>query len=272
MNYKIISSDLDGTLLNDEMCVSEENRLAIKQYTDMGGVFVPNSGRSLGEMSDEVKNLPGVRFVICSDGADIYDKDTDTHISLAMTREETDRVLAILSDYEVFPTVHYRGNSYLDADRYDRATMDYNNVNEYFRIHFEKTTIPQNNFAAFCRETDEVEMICAFFHRYEDLEEAAARLREAGLAVAASASYNIEVFSTRAGKGNALLRLAEHLGVAREETIAMGDSINDLSMIEAAGLGLAMANAKEAVKEVADAIACRNTEHIVPYLLRNYIR
>ena len=52
----------------------------------------------------------------------------------------------------------------------------------------------------------------------------------------------------------------------------MGDSINDLSMIEAAGLGLAMENAKEAVKEVADAIACRNTEHIVPYLMRTYIR
>ena len=272
MNYKIISSDLDGTLLNDEMKVSEENRRAIKQYTDMGGVFVPNSGRSLGEMSDEVKNLPGVRFVICSDGADIYDKETDTHISLAMDREELRAVLDILDDYECFPTVHYHGNSYLDADRFDRATMDYNNVNEYFRIHFELTNIPKANFAAFCREADEVEMICTFFHNRKDLEEAAKRFEEAGLMVAATASYNIEVFSPRAGKGNALLRLAEHLGVAREDTLAMGDSTNDLSMIRAAGLGLAMENAKEAVKAEADAIACRNTEHIMPYLLKTYIR
>ena len=272
MNYKIISSDLDGTLLDDKMQVSEENRRVIKQYTDMGGVFVPNSGRSLGEMSDEVKNLPGVRFVICSDGADIYDKETDTHISLAMNREELRTVLDILADYECFPTVHYHGNSYLNADRFDRTTMDYHNVNEYFRIHFELTNIPKENFAEFCREADEVEMICTFFHSRKDLEEAAKRFEEAGLMVAATASYNIEVFSPRAGKGNALLRLAEHLGVAREDTIAMGDSTNDLSMIRAAGLGLAMENAKEAVKAEADAVACRNTEHIMPYLLKTYIR
>lgn len=272
MNYKIISSDLDGTLLNDEMKVSEENRRAVKQYTDMGGVFVPNSGRSLGEMSDEVKNLPGVRFVICSDGADIYDKETDTHISLAMNREEICTVFDILGDYECFPTVHYHGNSYLNADRFDRATMDYHNVNEYFRIHFEMTNIPQTSFAEFCRAADEVEMICAFFHSRKDLEEAEERFVRAGLLVAATASYNIEVFSPRAGKGNALLRLAEHLGVAREDTIAMGDSTNDLSMIRAAGLGLAMENAKDEVKAEANAIACRNTEHIMPYLLKHYIR
>ena len=272
MNYKIISSDLDGTLLNTDMKVSEENRLAVKKDTDMGGVFVPNSGRSLGEMSDEVKDLPGVRFVICSDGADIYDKETDTHISLAMTSEENRLAFDILSDYEIFPTVHYRGNSYLDADTYDRATMDYHNVNEYFRIHFELTNRPQKNFVEFWRNADEVEMICAFFRSREAMEEAEKRLLAAGLCVAASASYNMEIFSPRAGKGNALLRLAEHLGVAREDTIAMGDSTNDLSMIRAAGLGLAMANAKEAVKEAADKIACHNDEHIMVYLLEHYIR
>lgn len=271
MNYKIISSDLDGTLLDNQMKVSGENRLAVKQYTDMGGVFVPNSGRSLGEMSSEVKNLPGVRYVICSDGADIYDKQTGEHISLAMTREEAAKVFDILSEYEIFVAVHYHGNSYLDADRFDRATMDYHNVNRYFREHFEATNVPKTDFAAFCREVEEVEMICAFFHDRAEMDECRARLVESGLVVA-SASYNMEIFSTRAGKGNALLRLAEHLGVAREETIAMGDSSNDASMIEAAGLGLAMGNAGESVKAIADAVVCRNEEHVVPYLLKHYIR
>ena len=271
MNYKIVSSDLDGTLLNNQMEVSDENRFAVKQYTDGGGVFVPNSGRSLGEMPRAVKEMPGVRFLICSDGADIYDKATDTRISLTMTKEEKDRVLAILGDYENFVTVHYRGNSYLDAARYDEATMRYNNVNDYFRIHFEETNFPTENFADFCASLADAEMICAFFHSREELEACRARLEDAGLVVAASDSYNVEVFAPRAGKGNALLRLAEHLGVAREETIAVGDSINDLSMIGAAGLGLAMGNARDAVKAAASAVACRNDEHIMPYLLRTYI-
>ena len=272
MNYKIISSDLDGTLLDNEMKVSEENRLAVKQYTDMGGVFVPNSGRSFGEMSSEVKNLPGVRYVISSDGADIYDKQTGEHISLCMTREESARVFDILSEYKTFHTVHYHGASYLDADRFDRATMDYHNVDRYFREHFEATNVPTERYDAFCRGMDEVEMICAFFHSREELDACRIRLEASGLTVSASASYNVEIFSSRAGKGNALLHLAEHLGVAREETIAMGDSDNDASMIRAAGLGLAMENANESVKEIADAVACRNEEHIVPYLLKHYIR
>ena len=272
MNYKIISSDLDGTLLDNEMRVSEENRLAVKQYTDMGGVFVPNSGRSLGEMSSEVKDLPGVRYVICSDGADIYDKQTGEHISLCMTHEEAARVFDVLSEYETFIAVHYRANAYLDADRFDRATLDYHNVNRYFREHFEATNVLKTEFAAFCREMEEVEMICVFFHSREEMDACRTRLEAEGLVVAASASYNMEIFSTRAGKGNALLRLAEHLGVAREDTIAMGDSDNDASMIRAAGLGLAMENANASVKKIADAVACRNEEHIVPYLLKHYIQ
>lgn len=272
MNYKIISSDLDGTLLNNQMRVSEENRLAVKQYTDMGGVFVPNSGRSFGEMSSEVKDLPGVRYVISSDGADIYDKQTGEHISLCMTKEEAGLVFDVLADYETFVTVHYHGESYLDAERFDRATMDYHNVNRYFREHFEMTNLPTKDFEAFCRGMEEVEMICAFFRSGEEMAACRERLVALGLVVAASASYNVEIFSRRAGKGNALLRLAEHLGVAREDTIAMGDSSNDASMVEAAGLGLAMENATASLKQVADGVICRNEDHVMPYLLKHYIR
>ena len=181
MNYKIVSSDLDGTLLNNQMEVSDENRFAVKQYTDLGGVFVPNSGRSLGEMPRAVKDMPGVRFLICSDGADIYDKATDTRISLTMTKEEKDRVLAILGDYENFVTVHYQGNSYLDAARYDEATMRYNNVNDYFRIHFEETNFPTENFADFCVSLADAEMICAFSTAARSWRPAALGWRPQGL-------------------------------------------------------------------------------------------
>lgn len=272
MNYKIISSDLDGTLLDKNMKVSDENRTAVKQYADKGGMFVPNSGRSFYEMSEEVRDLDGVRFVICSDGAAIYDKQTGERIGICMNRDESAQVLDILSEYETFLAVHYDGNAYLDANRFDRETLDYHNVNRYFREHFEATNRRAENFDALCRDMEEIEMVCAFFHSREEMEACRARLMETGVIVAASASYNMEIFSARAGKGNALLRLAEHLGVPREETLAMGDSDNDASMIKAAGLGLAMGNANESVKAIADAVICRNDEHVVPYLLKHYIR
>ena len=272
MNYKIISSDLDGTLLNEDMLVSEENRRAVKEYTDMGGVFVPNSGRSFGEISDAVKNLSGVRYVISSDGSVINDKLTGEKIFLGFTKEEAATVFEILDSYETLHAVHAYGNNYLDLKQFSRDVMPYYNVDEYFMKHFEETTLTKENFKEFYRNMDGLEMVCSFFHSMEELEECRGRVLAAGFCVAQSAAFNLEIFVPRAGKGNALLRLAEHLGVAKEDTIAIGDSTNDSPMIKAAGLGLAMENACDELKSIADGIVCRNTEHVVPYLLEHYIR
>ena len=272
MNYKIIFTDLDRTLLNNEMRLSEENRLAIQQYVDMGGVFVPNSGRSIGEIPDEVTELPEVRFVIGSNGADIYDKQTGEHIGAAMTREEVAKVFDILSEYEVFLGVHYHGDGYVDADRLDLEIMRYYNVDDYFGQYYLDTNLPHKEFDAFCRGMEEVEMVCAFFRSPEGQETCHTRLQEEGFMVASSHAHNIEIFSPSAGKGNAVRRLAAHLGIACEETVAMGDSKNDLSMLEAAGLGLAVANGSEITKANADAVICRNDEHIMPYVMKKYIR
>ena len=77
--------------------------------------------------------------------------------------------------------------------------------------------------------------------------------------------------ASSAGKGNALLLLAELLGVDRNATIAVGDSTNDCTMVETAGLGLAMDNAVPKLKAVADAVVCNNRDHVVKYILEHYI-
>lgn len=272
LNYKLISSDLDGTLLDEEMHVSRENREAIRRYADMGGVFVPNSGRSFFEMSEEVRNLDGVRFIICSDGAAIYDKETSERIGICMNREESRLLFSVLDEYSQFPSIHYDSNAYCDGDVLTPAVMEDYNVTTYFYDHFMKTAKTVSDIKAFRDTMEEVEMVCAFFSRSEDKIACRDRLVALGFTVADTAEFNLEVFSARAGKGNAMLRLAEHLGIKKEETIAMGDSLNDVSMIRAAGLGLAMENAGDAIKAEASAVACRNTEHIVPYLLKTYVR
>ena len=81
-----------------------------------------------------------------------------------------------------------------------------------------------------------------------------------GLTASSSLKNNIEINSVTAGKGPALLALAESLGLERSETVAFGDGSNDLSMIRAAGLGVAMANAEESVKAAAGLITGSNRE------------
>ncbi len=82
--------------------------------------------------------------------------------------------------------------------------------------------------------------------------------------------YYMEIFPSEAGKGSAVKRLADILGIPVENTYAAGDEQNDISMIEAAGCGIAMANATEAVNTIADVLTTldNNTDGLAEFILK----
>ena len=131
---------------------------------------------------------------------------------------------------------------------------------------------PVDDFKSFCKALPNIEMICAFFANDDELAECKQKIAACeDLICAQCEKYNVEIFSKNAGKGNALLRLARHLGIDRGETIAVGDSPNDETMLRAAGLGLAMGNAWDELLPAADAQICTNEQHAIKYILENYI-
>ena len=87
MNYKIIASDLDGTLLYDVVSVSEENYKAIAEYNKMGGQLVPASGRCFYEMPKALIDCPDVRYYISSNGAVITDTKTGERDEVLISRQ-----------------------------------------------------------------------------------------------------------------------------------------------------------------------------------------
>lgn len=271
-NYRILASDLDGTLLNSEGVVSEENEAAIRALTGRGVYFVPSSGRTLYEIPPMIRDNPCVRYIIHSDGAVVYDKQTGKRIDMSMSKELAGCLLDILLEYDVCMTVRNQGHSYTAEEWYhDEAGTYYRLTEQYQNFIYEYVT-PVSDFASFCRSLDSVEMICVFFHRQDELVACRDRLVKMGkYGIAASESANIEIFDRRAGKGEALLRLAEHLGLAASQTIAVGDSPNDRNMIEKAGLGLAMQNACAELKDLADDTVCHCDEHVVQYILKNIL-
>lgn len=271
IKYPIIFSDLDGTLLNSDMRVSQENLAGLRQYIEMGGIFVPTSGRCYHELPEDVRGLREVRYFLLSNGADIYDRETGEHIRLFLEGEQVRCLFTTLRDYDFFPLLHHNGRAHYDADRNSDAAFDHYHLSPNYRKMLHECVSATAGFADFCDGLDALEMICAFFHSETEMEECRSRLTRAGFTVAASEKHNIEVYSPTAGKGNALLRLAAHLGIPRERTLAVGDSANDVSMIRAAGLGLAMGNAWPMLKEQAGAVICRNDEHMMPYLLKHFI-
>ena len=272
MQYKIIASDLDGTLLNQKEGISPENYQALERLQELGVLFVPASGRSFWEMPEELKVCPHIRYYIGSDGSTIYDKQTGITHQLAMPQPVGHFVLNKLFTYPTNMMIHAHNRSYVDAARHDEADYRKNNYNDSWVRFVFATNQPVENFKAFAYDLENIEMFCAFFENYADLLECKAFFEaQPDLLVAQSNKYNLEIISKNAGKGNALMALADLLGIDRAATIAVGDSTNDMTMIRQAGLGLAMKNAVEELKAAADQVICDNEHHSAKYILEHFI-
>ncbi len=271
MKYKFISFDLDGTLLANLNDISDENYAALKALYEMGVVLVPTSGRSLYEMPESVRKCPFFKYAITSSGACTYDLKSETVISSSqLSREEASKVFDLFDKYETLTMTHYKGHSYVDKN----LDIEYYNkcrVTKGFKIFIPIYDVAIDDFKSFCRGMEEVELTCTFFAADEDKENFKAELKELGdYTVVSSARDNLEVLSGKADKGVAVLNLAASLGIERGETIGVGDSINDMALIKATGLGIAMGNAVEPLKLCADAVGCKNSEHIAKFILENY--
>ena len=273
-NYKIISFDLDGTLLNSAQKISDENQQAIAELTERGVLFVPNSGRALDEMPNAIRNHPHARYIIYSDGAVIYDRQNDTRDTAFIDADVCNAIWDILSEYAHFAIVHRDATAFAERSKCTLEYMNEHNVGPGFQEMIFKKNVLIDELIESCRGRDDMEMICAFFKHDEDLEECSRRVKAlGGVMIVSSFAHNIEIISDRAGKGKALHRLARLTGIDPSETIAVGDSSNDSEVIRAAGLGIAMKNAWDELKEIADAVAdCTNDEHVAKYILENYIK
>lgn len=273
MEYKIIASDLDGTLLTLDHTVSEKNHQAIEALQQKGILFVPASGRALREFPVEILEDPLYRYYIVSNGAAIYDKATGQMEEFALTPEISREVLDLLYSYDVFLSVHAGERSYCEITTHQEPHYRGFHMNDYW-VSFalgKFTPIPEMKQFAYTQPT--LQSIIPFFRNMEDKEACRAILeKDTRLSVAETDHHNLEIFSAAAGKGQALLHLANRLNIPREATIAVGDNINDSSMILAAGLGLAVENAAPLLKEQADEVICHFQEHSARYILEHYFK
>jgi len=271
MKYKFIAFDLDGTLLCDLHSISDENYTALKKLFEMGVALVPTTGRSLYEIPETVRSCPYFSYAITSGGACTYDLRSGKTVSSALlSKKESDILFDLLDEYDNVTMTHYEGESYVDITQ-NEEYYDKCRVTKGFKAFIPIYDVAVDSFGEKCRQMDGVELTCTFFATDEDKEEFKKRVKASGnFTVASSAKDNLEVLSGKADKGVAVLELASSLGINAEETIGVGDSINDLAMLKAVGLGIAMENAVPELKENADEIGCRHTEHIAKYILEKH--
>ena len=282
MTPKIIALDLDGTLLDSAKNISARNRIALEKAAAHGARIVPTTGRFFAMMPPCVRDLPFVRYAITINGAQAYDRETDS----AIVREEIplEDAVSLMETLDKYDAIYdcYRGNwGWMTASLQTKAEA-YATDEHYLKMvrEFRK---PVPELKAHLRETaadGDVQKVMMFVRNdpgdgaRETLEAIRREIAEKfpDIVTTSSTWNNLEFNSSGAHKGRALERLARHLGFTLADCAAFGDGLNDLTRVMAAGLGVAMGNAVDEVKAAAKTIAPTNDEDGIAAVLEPLFR
>lgn len=258
MSYpRLIALDLDGTLLNSKKELSPANDAALRKAHAEGAEIVLATGRFYGALPELLRTLPYVRYYLTVNGAKLCDRQTGR--VLYQAEIPWAQAVAIMEYFETLPVIYdcYLGDAaYMSAALLAQADA-YAHNDFYSQMMRLRHPVPELRAYLRERKTDVQKTMCLF--RPEDMALRETLLRSLpgkfpGTVVTSSIPNNIEFNHENATKGAALCALADHLGISQEETLAFGDDYNDISMLQAAGVGVAMKNAFDAVKKAADAV------------------
>lgn len=255
-NIKLVASDLDGTLLNKNKEITPRLFQAMEKLNELGVLFVPTTGRPFGTVPQAIKELPFLKYVITSNGAAIYDAVEEKNIiENYLPPEAVNAVMEIAKELPVITEYFIEGKAYIAKNVYDDLTPFC--LTESHVAYIKNSRTPVEDFWAEMKQNAAVlENINLVFADMALRKETWDRLKGLGLAsVTAATTKNIEITSLSATKAKALEKLCAVLGFTRENVLAMGDGDNDMPMIRFAGIGVAMANGEEHIKQAADIIA-----------------
>lgn len=268
MAIKLVTIDIDGTLLNSERKVTPEVKAAIKKCTENDVNIVLATGRPTIGVLDLIKELELDNehgFMITYNGAMIQNAGTEEVLIQHPLSHEDYLDVELLSRKL---DVHFHAQDYSTMYTANKDISEYT-VHEAFLTGIPLVYRPVSEM------TSETTIIKAMMIDHEEkLNEAIKNMPtdfSNRFAMVKSMPFYLEVLNKNATKGIAVTELANHLNITLDEVMAIGDNENDLSMLEAAGIGVAMGNAVLAAKEAADRITKTNDEHGVAYALEEWV-
>lgn len=271
MTTRAIAFDLDDTLLRSDGTVSDYTVAVLQRAAAAGVVILPASGRTRDSMWPSVLRTGCARAYISCNGSEVWglpdDGSSDPARSPLLMRELLDVPLA----HEVARFAQERG---LYCQTYAPDRFYYTEENEWAAAYARLSSLQGECVGDLTRfitkpvtkllMMDEPERIAALLAEAQSLFAGRASLT-------CSKPYFLECNPLRATKGNALRWCASRFGFAMDELVAFGDSLNDVSMLAAAGTGVAMANAREDVRAMGFPLCGSNDEDGVARYIEQYI-
>ena len=266
MEKYIIAVDMDGTLLNSENKISERNRNVLQRLIDDGHYVVPATGRTRELIPQEFSVLRGVKWGIVENGCVVWDYDKNEMIwRKTMPKGMVSKILKDVEDSGAkgwIAEAYANGIAYSDADvrDYVASVADKDLLEKTFVDYFLSRHKYVKDFYHQEDILDQAEKINIYFDDMENSRELREKWKDLDdVAVTTSISGNAEFNAAGVDKGVGLAMLRTKLGIDRMHVIAFGDNENDLEMLEGAGIGVAMGNAKDEVKAKADFV-CKSVE------------
>lgn len=263
MNHRIkmIGLDMDGTLLTTEKKMTAYTKQILEKALEQGIEVVLSTGRSITGIPKELLEMPGMKYAVTINGARIIDLQINEVIyENTLSMETALKLLDIISEYDAIQEAFIDSVCYSTKEKLTHA-------NDYFlhpsiAEYVLKSRTPVADVKATVLEKNKsVDKVNGMFRTAEDKKSSYELLSKVpGVVVVSSLGNNWEINAEGTDKGNAMLRLGQLLGIKREEIMACGDGMNDIAMLKAVGLGVAMENAEPEVKEAADYITASNDE------------
>lgn len=287
--YKLVATDLDGTMLNSYGMVTENTKKAIKKTIEKGTDVVIASGRPIDSIKTIAKEIGSNNYFIAGNGALIYDIKKDEIIyEKYMTKQKVLEIIKkceensisynVYTDKTILATslkynVLYYHKENLKKEESKKTNISivenmYEYVKDMQEEKFLKITICDESQSIFqsiirkLRQIDEIEVL--------DVSHMSRKVIRQGTEEVPIEYYYTEISLANVDKWNAIEFLMQRLEILKEEVITIGDNINDKKMIENAGLGIAMKGSTPIVLDVANYITDTNNEDGVAKALEKF--
>lgn len=261
MGIKLVALDLDGTTLNNDRVISERNRQAMAAAAAQGVNIVVATGRPLSALPPDVYEIEAIRYALTSNGASITDiRKGETFYENCLSPVAVRASVDLLRQHPYIIETFVKGTAYIEGWYYRQVEAS----RQCFRSvdYILNTRHPVEDIYAFMLANDtHLENINVNF---EDLSEKPGMyenlIQLPEVTITSSFDHNLEIGGATTSKSEALGQMGRRLGISREEMMAIGDSPNDIAMLQTAGTAVAVGNAKPEVKAIADYIAPTNHE------------
>lgn len=268
INYKWCVSDMDGTLLNSNDVISEENEKALKKLQNLGAEVIIASGRMDIVLKSFIKQLDLNGYVIsCNGGFIRHTKTNKVLYSKAIEKAIVKEITTYCSKNKVNFVLYTSNVLYSSGDnyiakkysRYDKKLVEYLQDCNDDKINEIINNVDVFKILLVCGDNEKVVPLQNYFSSFN------------GISVVSSVRGLLDIMASDISKGSGLKILAEKLNVNLDNVIAFGDGYNDLEMLQCVGMPIAVSNAEDCVKKAAKYVTKSNDDSGVAYAINNFI-